>query len=179
MNTNPDNPIIGERASRRMPPAAKWPPLRGGSAAKRHPAHAQHFPGHGDIAEDSHTDLAVTYKTRAKNWKNCELLALAADTGLHAVMVGHIAAPNVIGSDTPATLSAELIAMIPDTENTLIVTDSLSMDAITKKAYTPGEAAHSAIQAGCLMYFDAKLPAGSLRCCPCRCAKRHDIRSPP
>lgn len=89
----------------------------------------------------------MTYKTR-EELENCELLPFAADTGLHAVMVGHIAAPNVIGSDTPATLSAELIAMIPDTENTLIVTDSLSMDAITK-AYTPGEAAIQAIQAGC------------------------------
>ncbi len=97
----------------------------------------------------------MTYKTRAKNWKNCELPALAADTGLHAVMVGHIAAPNVISSDTPATLSAELIAMIPDTENTLIITDSLSMDAI-KKSLHSRRGCHSAIRRG-VMYFDAKL----------------------
>ena len=75
----------------------------------------------------------------------CELLPFAADTGLHAVMVGHIAAPNVTGDGTPATLSPQLVALIPDAENTLIDTDSLAMDAITA-AYTPGEAA---VQAGC------------------------------
>ena len=63
-------------------------------------------------------------------------------------MVGHIAAPNVTGDMTPATLSPTLIGMIPDAENTLIVTDSLAMDAITA-AYTPGEAAVLAIRAGC------------------------------
>ena len=65
-----------------------------------------------------------------------------------AVMVGHIAAPNVTGDGTPATLSPQLVALIPDAENTLIVTDSLAMDAITA-AYTPGEAAVQALQAGC------------------------------
>ena len=147
--SNPDNTVIGDRAFgsdlASVTSAANetaYGILSGGVIAA-----AKHFPGHGDTAEDSHTDLAVTYKTR-EELENCELLPFAADTGLHAVMVGHIAAPNVIGSDTPATLSAELIAMIPDAENTLIVTDSLSMDAITK-AYTPGEAAIQAIQAGC------------------------------
>ena len=149
VNTNPDNPIIGERAFSSVAATAAQMAAAAAEGLRQNgilPT-LKHFPGHGDTAEDSHTDLAVTYKTR-EELENCELLPFAADTGLHAVMVGHIAAPNVIGSDTPATLSAELIAMIPDTENTLIVTDSLSMDAITK-AYTPGEAAIQAIQAGC------------------------------
>ena len=107
----------------------------------------KHFPGHGDTAEDSHTALAVTYKT-LDELQACELLPFAEDTGLHAVMVGHIAAPNVTGDGTPATLSPQLVALIPDAENTLIVTDSLAMDAITA-AYTPGEAAVQALQAGC------------------------------
>ena len=107
----------------------------------------KHFPGHGDTAEDSHTALAVTYKT-LDELQACELLPFAADTGLHAVMVGHIAAPNVTGDGTPATLSPQLVALIPDAENTLSVTDSLAMDAITA-AYTPGEAAVQALQAGC------------------------------
>ena len=85
---------------------------------------------------------------RALAAKPRKLLPFAADTGLHAVMVGHIAAPNVTGDDTPATLSPQLVALIPDAENTLIVTDSLAMDAITA-AYTPGEAAVQALQAGC------------------------------
>ena len=149
VNTNPDNPIIGERAFSSDAATAAQMAAAAAEGLRQNgilPT-LKHFPGHGDTAEDSHTDLAVTYKTR-EELENCELLPFAADTGLHAVMVGHIAAPNVIGSDTTATLSAELIAMIPDAENTLIVTDSLSMDAITK-VYTPGEAAIQAIQAGC------------------------------
>ena len=149
VNTNPDNPIIGERAfssdaatAAQMAAAAAYGLRENGILPT-----LKHFPGHGDTAEDSHTDLAVTYKTR-EELENCELLPFAADTGLHAVMVGHIAAPNVTGDMTPATLSLTLIGMIPDAENALIVTDSLAMDAITA-AYTPGEAAVLAIRAGC------------------------------
>lgn len=123
VNTNPDNPIIGERAFSSDAATAAQMAAAAAEGLRQNgilPT-LKHFPGHGDTAEDSHTDLAVTYKTR-EELENCELLPFAADTGLHAVMVGHIAAPNVIGSDTPATLSAELIAMIPDAENTLIVT---------------------------------------------------------
>ena len=149
VNTNPDNPIIGTRAfssdaaTAAEMAAAAADGLRTGGILPT----LKHFPGHGDTAEDSHTALAVTYKT-LDELQACELLPFAADTGLHAVMVGHIAAPNVTGDDTPATLSPQLVALIPDAENTLIVTDSLAMDAITA-AYTPGEAAVQALQAGC------------------------------
>ena len=149
VNTNPDNPIIGERAFSSDAATAAQMAAAAADGLRENgilPT-LKHFPGHGDTAEDSHTDLAVTYKTR-EELENCELLPFAADTGLHAVMVGHIAAPNVTGDMTPATLSPTLIRMIPDAENALIVTDSLAMDAITA-AYTPGEAAVLAIQAGC------------------------------
>ena len=149
VNTNPDNPIIGTRAfssdaaTAAEMAAAAADGLRTGGILPT----LKHFPGHGDTAEDSHTALAVTYKT-LDELQACELLPFAADTGLHAVMVGHIAAPNVTGDGTPATLSPQLVALIPDAENTLIVTDSLAMDAITA-AYTPGEAAVQALHAGC------------------------------
>ena len=149
VNTNPDNPIIGTRAfSSDAETAAKMAAaVAEGLRQNGILPTLKHFPGHGDTAEDSHTALAVTHKTR-QELESCELLPFAADTGLHAVMVGHIAAPNVTGGSTPASLSSELVAMIPDAENTLIVTDSLAMDAIAA-AYTPGEAAVLAIQAGC------------------------------
>ena len=149
VNTNPDNPIIGERAFSSDAATAAQMAAAAADGLRENgilPT-LKHFPGHGDTAEDSHTDLAVTYKTR-EELENCELLPFAADTGLHAVMVGHIAAPNVTGDMTPATLSPTLIGMIPDAENALIVTDSLAMDAITA-AYTPGETAVLAIRAGC------------------------------
>ena len=149
VNTNPDNPIIGTRAfsSDAGTAAAMAAAMADGLRQNGILPTLKHFPGHGDTAEDSHTALAVTYKT-LDELQACELLPFAADTGLHAVMVGHIAAPNVTGDGTPATLSPQLVALIPDAENTLIVTDSLAMDAITA-AYTPGEAAVQALQAGC------------------------------
>ena len=111
VNTNPDNPIIGTRAfssdaaTAAEMAAAAADGLRTGGILPT----LKHFPGHGDTAEDSHTALAVTYKT-LDELQACELLPFA--------------------------------------ENTLIVTDSLAMDAITA-AYTPGEAAVQALQAGC------------------------------
>ena len=71
-------------------------------------------------------------------------------------MVAHISMPNVTGDDTPATLSEKIVSLIPDAENTLIITDALAMQAITD-AYSSGEAAIKAFQAGCdilLMPYD-------------------------
>ena len=149
VNTNPDNPVIGDRAFSSDAETAAQMVAEAAQGLREHgilPT-LKHFPGHGDTKEDSHTALAVTHKTLAE-LQDCEFLPFAADTGLHAVMVGHIAAPNVTGDMTPATLSPALVGLIPDAENTLIVTDSLAMDAITA-AYTPGEAAVLALQAGC------------------------------
>ena len=64
--------------------------------------------------------------------------------------------PNVTGDDTPATLSEKIVSLIPDADNTLIITDALAMQAITD-AYSSGEAAVKAFQAGCdilLMPYD-------------------------
>lgn len=65
-------------------------------------------------------------------------------------MVGHIAAPEVTGDKTPETLSKEMINLIPNKENTLIITDSLSMQAISD-TYNSGEAAVKAFNADCDM----------------------------
>lgn len=149
VNTNPDNPIIGTRAfssdavtaSKMAAAAAKG--LREEGIIPT----LKHFPGHGDTNEDSHTSLAVTNKS-LEELKTCEFLPFASDSGMHAVMVGHIAVPQVTGNDLPATLSSEIIQMIPNRENSLIITDSLEMQAISER-YDSGEAAVLALEAGC------------------------------
>lgn len=92
VNTNPDNPIIGTRAfsSDAATAAEMAAAAADGLRTSGILPTLKHFPGHGDTAEDSHTALAVTYKT-LDELQACELLPFAADTGLHAVMVGHIA----------------------------------------------------------------------------------------
>lgn len=150
VNTNPDNPIIGTRAFSSDPAVAAEcaVAMAKGLAGEGILPTFKHFPGHGDTAEDSHTGLAYSCRT-VDELAACELLPFeaAAEAGPHAVMVGHIVVPELTG-DTPATLSAAAIALVPDAENTLIVTDSLAMGAITD-SYTPGEAAVLALQAGC------------------------------
>lgn len=149
VNTNPDNPVIGSRA---FSSDAKTAADMAAAAAEGFRKVGilptlKHFPGHGDTAEDSHTALAVTQKTR-EELQSCELLPFTSDTGMHAVMVGHIAVPNVTGDMTPASLSAELIALLPDAKETLLITDSLEMQAISE-TYSSGEAAVLALEAGC------------------------------
>ena len=151
VNTNPDNPIIGTRAfssdaaTAAEMAAAAADGLRTGGILPT----LKHFPGHGDTAEDSHTALAVTYKT-LDELQACELLPFAADTGLHAVMVGHIAAPNVTGDLTPASLSGTMITGYLRGElgfTGLVITDSMAMHGVTD-AYSSGDAAIAAIEAG-------------------------------
>ena len=150
VSTNPDNPIIGTRAfsSDAAEAADCAAAMARGLAGEGILPTFKHFPGHGDTAEDSHTGLAYSYRT-VEELAACELLPFeaAAEVGPRAVMVGHIVVPELTG-DLPATLCADAIALVPDAENTLIVTDSLAMGAITD-SYTPGEAAVQALQAGC------------------------------
>ena len=159
VNTNPDNPIIGTRAfSSDATKASELAKAAGNGLADAGVIPTfKHFPGHGDTAEDSHTGFAYSYRT-LEEIQNCELLTFKAATEVdpHAVMVSHISMPNVTGNDTPATLSKEIISLIPDADNTLIITDALSMQAITD-AYSSGDAAVKAFQAGCdvlLMPYD-------------------------
>lgn len=151
VNTNPSNPVIGTRAfsSDAKIAASMVEAAAEGLRENGILPTLKHFPGHGDTKEDSHSALAVTHKTLAE-LEACEFLPFEADGGMHCVMVGHIAAPNVTGNMIPATLSPELIDLIPDREDTLIITDSLSMQAISD-TYTSGEAAVQAFLAGCDM----------------------------
>lgn len=151
VNTNPNNPIIGTRAF--SSDAAKAAELS--SAAGQGLADAgviptfKHFPGHGDTAEDSHTGFAYSYRT-LEEIQSCELLPFQAASNVtpHAVMVSHISMPNITGDNTPATLSKQIIDLIPDADNTLIITDAMEMQAVTN-AYSSGEAAVKSFLAGC------------------------------
>ena len=152
VNTNPDNPVIGTRAFSSEPQTAA--DLVGGACAGFADAGIactlKHFPGHGDTAEDSHNGLAVTYKTHDE-LAACEWIPYSANdlTGC-AVMVGHIAAPNVTGDLTPASLSGTMITGYLRGElgfTGLVITDSMAMHGVTD-AYSSGDAAIAAIEAG-------------------------------
>lgn len=161
VNTNPDNPIIGKRAFSDNPQQAAE--MVTAAVEGFHDAGVlcclKHYPGHGDTAEDSHKALAVTQKTW-QELETCELIPFGAgiEAGADLVMVGHIAAPQVTGEDTPASLSPQLLQSLRQDLgfDGVIVTDSLAMEGITK-LYSPGQAAVQAVQAGADILL---MPAG-------------------
>ena len=156
VNTNPDNPVIGSRAFSADPQTAAAcvrAAVEGlGEAGVL--ACLKHFPGHGDTAQDSHEEAAVTEKTlaalRSGEWAP---FAAGIAAGAPLVMVGHITAPNALPpaeSDRLAGFSATVLNDWLRGElgfEGLVVTDSLAMGAITRR-YSPGEAALAALQAG-------------------------------
>lgn len=152
VNTNPGNPVIGARAfsSDAGIAATMTAAMAAGLRENGVIPTFKHFPGHGDTAEDSHADIAVSYKTYAE-MASCEWLPFAEATALDCVMIGHIAVPEITGDLTPATMSHQIVTGILREElgfEGLIITDALNMGAITD-SYGSGEAAVLALQAGC------------------------------
>lgn len=160
VNTNPQNPVIGDRAFSSQPRQAAQmaSAMAEGLAQEGIIPVFKHFPGHGDTAEDSHSGIAVTYKT-AQEMESCEWIPFSQVPEGAWVMVGHIAAPEITGDLTPASLSPALVTGLLREQlgfEGLVVTDSLAMGAITQE-YTPGQAALEALNAGCDLLL---MPAG-------------------
>ena len=157
VNTNPYNPIIGNRAFSSDPATAAEMAAAFAKGQREEgviPVY-KHFPGHGDTAEDSHASVAVSYKTFAE-LDAAEWLPFRKMTAADYVMVGHIALPNVTGDMTPATMSSQIINDILRKHlgfEGLIMPDSLVMQAITK-LYSTEEAAVKTLELGCDIILD-------------------------
>lgn len=150
--TNPQNTVIGNRAfsTNAATAAVMAEAVALGLKEQGIIPTYKHFPGHGDTAQDSHSQLAVTDKT-ADEMTACEWLPFTRATDKDCVMVGHIACPNITGGMLPATLSHTMITQyLRETcgFNGLVITDAMNMKAITN-TYGAGDAAVMAIQAGC------------------------------
>ena len=153
VNTNPLNPVIGDRAFGDDPAVAAEMVAQVvfGLHDSGVASCIKHFPGHGDTATDTHTGYAETMKT----WEEisaCEMIPFRAgiEAGTDFVMTAHIAAPQVTGSSEPATMSSILLTEKLRGEmgfQGLILTDALSMGAI-RNQYTSSEACIRCIQAG-------------------------------
>ena len=110
VNTNPNNPVIGNRSfssdcnvAGQMAKA-----MAEGLEEKGIVPVFKHFPGHGDTAQDSHEEVAYSNKT-LEELQACEFIPFSGLTENQCVMVGHIALPEVTGNMTPATLSSEIV----------------------------------------------------------------------
>ncbi len=152
--TNPQNTVIGNRAFSSDPQivAKMAEAMAEGLRSQNITPVFKHFPGHGDTAQDSHYELAVSYKT-LDEMVRCEWLPFMEATDQDFVMLAHVAAPKITGDMLPATLSYKLVTECLRGKcgfEGLIITDSFAMDAI-KNTYGVGEAAVMAFQAGCDM----------------------------
>ncbi|MGP4048892.1 glycoside hydrolase family 3 protein [Streptomyces sp. 2A115] len=152
VNSNPDNPIIGVRSFGVDPKVvsrhtAAW--IRGLQSAGV-AACAKHFPGHGDVAVDSHHGLP-TYGADREQIVTQALppFRAALDAGVRAVMSGHLLVP-AYDPDLPATLSRRILGELLRQElgfDGLIVTDAIEMGAVADR-YGIGGATVRAVAAG-------------------------------
>ncbi|MFQ5536801.1 MAG: glycoside hydrolase family 3 N-terminal domain-containing protein [Gemmatimonadota bacterium] len=153
VNSNPENPVIATRSFGGDPElvarlgGAFIRGARDGGALTT----AKHFPGHGDTSTDSHLDLPVVMADRAR-LDSVELVPFvrAVEEGVDAVMTAHVAMPQVLGGNEPATLSPQILTGILRAEmgfDGLLLTDAMTMRAIAD-GYGTGEAAVRALEAG-------------------------------
>jgi beta-glucosidase-like glycosyl hydrolase/CubicO group peptidase (beta-lactamase class C family) len=143
INNNPANPVIGFRSFGED----KEKVIRFGIAYMKGMqdagimACAKHFPGHGDVAVDSHLDLPVINKTRTQLDSN-ELKPFREliKAGIGSVMVAHLAVPSIdTGLHRATSISKNTITGILRNEigfNGLTFTDALEMKGVAK--YFPG-----------------------------------------
>lgn len=111
----------------------------------------KHFPGLGDTTEDTHDGLASSEKTLDEfTAQDFPVYQAGIDAGVKFIMVSHLSAPNVVGDNTPASLSSMMITDILRGQlgyQGIVITDAMNMTAITDY-YTPEDAAVKALQAG-------------------------------
>ncbi|MPL54589.1 Beta-hexosaminidase [bioreactor metagenome] len=167
VNTNPANPIIGNRSfgSDINNVIAKGLAYAQGLQDNGVLASMKHFPGHGDTDTDSHLDLPVV----SHNLERLNAIELAPfkallDKKIGGVMVAHLYVPALEKqSGIPASVSYEVITNLLKKSyqyNGLIITDALNMNAVAKK-FPAGELDLRAFKAGNdIMLFSQDVPNG-------------------
>ena len=178
VNNNAANPVINVRSYGEDPAdvARFAAAFTEGAQNAGAIATAKHFPGHGDTAVDSHRGLPEINVSRERlNTVEFVPFKATVDAGVGAVMVGHIALPqidptavkplpeNLKSKPTDTDQNGEIIdekAAMPATMSPvignilrndlkfqgMIVTDALSMSGLTIY-FTPEEAAVRALEA--------------------------------
>ena len=150
VNTNPENIVIGDRAlgSDVKTVAKNVSEFLEGLHSQGVAGCIKHFPGHGDTKLDTHKGTVEIYKTWEQLLK-LEIIPFKENfSKTDAIMTAHISLEKI--DDVPATLSHELLTNKLRKElgyDGVIVTDAMSMEAITEK-YSSGEAAVLAVEAG-------------------------------
>ena len=151
VNTNPQNPVIGDRSFARTPeevirlalPFARGLQQMGVAAC------GKHFPGHGDTDTDSHLTLPVLNHD-LKRMASVELAPFraAAQSDLASMMTAHVLVP-AWNPDHPSTLDPKALGILRRQYGYqgLIISDDLEMAAIAAR-YGMAEAVTLGVEAG-------------------------------
>lgn len=135
VDTNPKNPVIGDRAFSRDPAvvAELGVALARGLEAGGVASSGKHFPGHGDTHQDSHHELPrLPYGI--ERLREVELIPFRAyaQAGLASLMTAHVIF-EAVDADVPATMNPTVLRGILREElgfEGVLVSDDLEMKAI-------------------------------------------------
>jgi beta-N-acetylhexosaminidase len=151
VDSNPANPVIGDRSFSRSAEAvarhvaAFVEALQGEGVA----ACAKHFPGHGDTSEDSHLALPRV-DCDLERLRRVELVPFraAAAAGVASMMTAHVLLPS-LNPELPATLAPEVLACLRQEigYDGLVFTDDLEMAAVAER-FDPPAIVRRALEAG-------------------------------
>lgn len=135
VDSNPKNPIIGDRAFSSSPAhtAAHVAAFIKGMQGVGCIASAKHFPGHGDTATDSHLELPIVEKD-PPDLDQVELPPFQAsiDAGVATVMTAHVLYP-ALDEKYPATMSPTILDGLLRKKQKfggVIISDDLEMKAL-------------------------------------------------
>lgn len=154
VNTNPDNPIIGNRSFGENKKRVTEHALAfiNGMEQEGVLASAKHFPGHGDTDVDSHKALPILDHDR-KRLDEVELYPYKKiiSEGVSSILTGHLQVPALDADENrPASLSKPIIEELLKKEMNykgLITTDALNMKGVAQ-ADNPGQTELDAFLAG-------------------------------
>ena len=154
VNNNPNNPVINDRSfgEDKYKVASFGVQYMKGMQDNGVMACAKHFPGHGDVAVDSHYDLPVINKTMPQ-LEALELYPFREifKAGVGSVMIAHLYIPSIDTSANRATsLSKNNVTDLLKNQlgyQGLSFTDALEMQGV-KKFFPDGTASVESIIAG-------------------------------
>ena len=156
VNTNPDNPIIGERSFSDNPDEV----IKGVNifveASRKYGIipRVKHFPGHGDADKDSHLTLPKIDLTLDEMEKtHIKPFKYAVEGGIEMIMAAHLHCTCFDKDIIPASLSKNAIGYLRNTlgYDGVIISDDMVMKGVQK--YGSLEACVMGINAGLDMFI--------------------------
>jgi beta-N-acetylhexosaminidase len=152
VDTNPKNPIIGDRSFSRDPArvgkhaAAFVAGLQGAGVA----ACAKHFPGHGDTHTDSHLELPrIDHDLDRLREVELPPFKAAIAAGVASVMTAHVLFPR-LDRARPATLAPDVMQLLRGElgYDGVVFSDDLEMKAVADH-FAPEPLVRGSLAAGC------------------------------